>query len=112
MRPPQHVTEEQACEIGMHPLVSRNELVAERQARHQATLLQPEDGREGSAEENALDCGERDEALSESRACIRDPTKGPVGLPLDARDCFYSVEKMLALSWVLDVGVDKQRVSF
>ena len=33
MRPLQHVTEEQARKVGMHSLVPRNKLVAERQDR-------------------------------------------------------------------------------
>jgi len=38
---------ESTGEIRVKPLVARNELVRERQARHHAPLLQPEDGTEG-----------------------------------------------------------------
>jgi hypothetical protein len=44
-------------------LVAADELVAEGEAGHQAALLEPEDGAEAAAEEDALDGGVRDEAL-------------------------------------------------
>lgn len=76
--------EEQASEVGVHTLVARDELVGEGQAGHETALLQPEDGREGSAEEDSLDGGERDEAVGEGRVLVGDPAEGPVGLLADA----------------------------
>jgi hypothetical protein len=43
---------------------------------------------------------------------VRDPTEGPVGLALNARNCFDSVEEVIALGGVLDVSIDEERVSF
>ena len=55
---PLQVAEEQACEVGVHALVTRDELVGEREAGHETTLLQPEDGRKGAREKDTLDGGE------------------------------------------------------
>lgn len=55
-----------AGEVSVQSFVARDELVAERQARHQSALLEPEDGAEATAEEDALDRGEGDEARGEA----------------------------------------------
>jgi len=34
--------------------------------------------------------------------------KGPVGLTLNARNCFDGVEEVIMLSGVLDVGIDEE----
>ena len=94
----------------MHALVTADELVGEREARHEATLLEPEDGREGAREEDTLDGGERDEALGKARPLVCDPAEGPVSLLLDAGDGVNGVEEVLALLRVLDVGVNEERV--
>ena len=106
-----HGAEEQARKVGMHSLVPRNKLVAERQDRHQATFLKAEDRGERSTEEDTLNC-ERDEMLHESRARIRDPAKSPTGFPPVAWDGFYGVKEMLALKRALNVGVNEQQISF
>jgi hypothetical protein len=46
------------------------------------------------------------------RPLVRDPMKGPVGLMLNARNCFDGVEEVITLGGVLDVGIDEERVSF
>jgi hypothetical protein len=105
------VREHEAGEIGVKSFVARDELVGEGESGHEATLLEPEDGGEGSCsagtvssgftricmqdrseskrtrEEDALDSGESDEALSEDGAVVRDPLESPLGLLLDAGDC-------------------------
>ena len=40
------VAEQEACKVGMKAFVARNELIGERQTRHEATFLEPEDGSE------------------------------------------------------------------
>lgn len=100
------MAEEEACEVGVHTLITADELVAEGEARHEPSLLEPEDGSEGPGEENALDGGERDEALSERRTLVRDPLEGPVGLLLYARDRLDRVEQVLAFGGILDVCVN------
>lgn len=60
----QHGVEE-AGEVPVQALVAGDELVGEAEAGHEAALLEPEDGAEGAGEEDALDGGERDEALGE-----------------------------------------------
>ncbi|KAJ8607525.1 hypothetical protein MRB53_040235 [Persea americana] len=81
------VREEQAGEVGVHALVARDELVGEGQARHQAALLQPEDGRERAREEDALHGREGHEAVRKGRRLVRDPAESPVGFAPDAGDC-------------------------
>jgi len=118
---------EQAGEVGVETLVTGDELVGEGEAGHEATLLEPEDGGESTAEEDAFDRGEGDEALSEGGVAVLDPANGPVGLLANAGDynlgleerCKYSgrkltgingVEEMGPLGRLLDVGVDEERV--
>ena len=43
---------------------------------------------------------------------VRDPTEGPIGLVLNARNCFDGVEEVIALGGVLDVSIDEERVGF
>jgi len=38
--------------------------------------------------------------------------EGPVGLALNARNCFDGVEEVIMLGGVLDVSINEERVSF
>ena len=80
------VGEQEASEVGVETLVTRDQLVGEGQAGHEAALLEPEDGGECTAEEDTLDGSEGNEALGKSRLLVIDPSKGPVGLLADARN--------------------------
>ena len=80
------VREQQAGEVRVQTFVARDELVGKGEARHQSALLEPEDGCEGAAEEDALDRGEGDEALGEGGVLVLDPFDGPIGLLTDAGD--------------------------
>ena len=80
------VREEKTGEVGVKALVSRDQFVREGQARHQATLLQPEDGRERAGEEDSLYSCESDQTLGEGRVLILNPLDGPIGLLADTRD--------------------------
>lgn len=42
------VREQEACKVGVETLVTRDELVREGKSGHQASLLEPEDGRKGA----------------------------------------------------------------
>lgn len=110
MRTLEQVAEQEARKVGMHALVTRDELVGEGQPRHETALLEPEDARKGPAEEDTLDGGKGDEALREGAALVGDPVACPIGLLLDARDGLDGIEQVLALSGILDVGVDEERV--
>ena len=60
--------EQQASEIRVHALIARDQLIREGQARHEASLLQPENGAKGAREENALQAQpQRREEGGESR---------------------------------------------
>jgi len=58
--PPPEVTEQEASEVGVHTLITRDEFVREGQAGHKTAFLEPENGREGAAEKDALYGGECD----------------------------------------------------
>jgi hypothetical protein len=78
--------EEEAGEVRVHALVARDELVGEGEARHETALLEPEDGREGTAEEDTLNSSECDETVGEGGVLVGDPSQCPVGLLADAWD--------------------------
>ena len=72
----------------------------EGEARHQTAFLQPEDRSKGTREE-ALRGGEGNEVFHKRRMLVRDSMEGLVGSALNARNCFDSVEKVIALGGVL-----------
>ena len=65
--------EHEAGEIAMKAFVARDQLVAERQTRHESSLLHPEDGGERAREEDALDGGESDDAFGVGGVVSVDP---------------------------------------
>ena len=102
---------EEGGEVAVEAFIAGDVFVGEGEAGHQAALLEPEDGAEGAGEEDALDGGEGDEALSEGGGG-GDPLDGPVGLALDAGDGFDGVEEAGLFLGVLDVGVEEEGVGF
>ena len=94
----------------MHAFITADELIRERQAGHEASLLKPEDGSERAREEDTLDGSKGDQALGKSRALVGDPMQGPVGLALDTRNGLNGIKEMITLSRVLDVRIDEKRV--
>ena len=60
-----HQLVNQASEVAMQALVAGNQFVREREPGHQPTLLQPVDGAEAAAEQDALHGREAHEALVE-----------------------------------------------
>jgi hypothetical protein len=106
------VAEQQTSKVGVHTLVTADELVREGETGHQAPLLEPEDGSEGVREKDILDGGKRHQAFGGCRLLVRDPAYGPVGLALDARDSLDSVEEIFALGRLLDISVDEERLGF
>jgi len=77
---------EQASKVGVHSLVTGDELVGEGKTWHQATLLEPEDGSKRTGEEDTLDGGKCDQTAGKRRVLVGYPAESPVGLLLDARD--------------------------
>jgi hypothetical protein len=65
----------------------REEEAGEGKTGHETALLEPEDGREGTAEEDTLDGGECDETVGEGGVLVGDPSQSPIGLLADAWDC-------------------------
>ena len=55
---------EEAGEVSVDALVSRDQLVGEGKAGHEATFFEPEDGTEGATEEYSFNGSEGNEALS------------------------------------------------
>lgn len=71
----------------MHALVTGDELVGEGETGHQTAFLEPEDGGEGAAEEDAFDGGEGDESLRKGGVLVGNPFQGPIGFFPNAGDC-------------------------
>ena len=90
-------------------LVPRDELVRECEPGHEPTLLEPEDGAEGSREEDALDDGECDQTLGKALGLL-DPLERPVGLLGNTRHRLERIEESLLLRAILDVRVDQEAV--
>lgn len=88
------VAEHETGKVGVESLVARDQLVREGQAGHEATLLEPEDGREAAAEEDALDGGESDHALAKVGVLARDPVHRPVSLFLHTGQRLDRVEQV------------------
>jgi len=77
-------------------LISTDELVAECESRHDTTLLQPEDGREGAREEYALDGCKRTETFTVRRIVAVHPLQCPVSLPLHTWQRLDGIEEKLS----------------
>jgi len=73
--------------------VARYEFVAEGKSGHDASLLEPEDGAEGSAEEDAFHGCESHQSGREAVSTV-DLLEGPVSLLLDGREVFDCVEQL------------------
>jgi len=71
--------------VRVESFVSRNQLVAEGQAGHQAALLEPEDGRKASGEEDPFDGGVGDDPLGIGNVLGRDPVQRPLRFLLHGR---------------------------
>mmetsp|Transcript_43084 Transcript_43084/g.134054 ORF Transcript_43084/g.134054 Transcript_43084/m.134054 type:complete len:545 (-) Transcript_43084:27-1661(-) len=98
-----------AGKLRVQALVPRDQLVGEGQARHEAALLQPVDGAEGAAEEDALHGCEGHHALGEAVLPIH-PLHCPVCLLLDGRHRLDGLENLVLLRRIADVLLDEQRI--
>ena len=63
--PPPEMTEQEASKVGVHTLVTADQLVGEGETGHEPAFLQPEDGSERSGEEDTLDGGECNKTFTE-----------------------------------------------
>ena len=99
-----------ACKVRMEPLIPGNEFIARRQAGHQAPLLDPEDGAEGPAEEDALDHGKSNEAGGKVLFRRLDPAPGPVGLLADARNSLNGPKGLELEGLVVNVRINQKGI--
>lgn len=83
---------EEAGEIGVQPLVARDELITKSEAGHEEALFQPEDGAEASAEVDTLHAGEADKPLGKTAAAA-DPSLRPLRLLRHARHRLYRLRR-------------------
>ncbi len=105
-------TVEEAGEIGMKTLIACNELIGESEAGHDPTLLEPEDGAEGSAEEDTLDSCKGEETRGEIGLGGVNPLERPLGLLLHCGDGFDCMKDVRLLFRVIDIRVDEEAVRF
>lgn len=68
------VGEEQAGEVGVETLVTRDEFIGKCQTGHETTLLHPEDGSKSTTEEDTFDSSKCDQTLTECRLGVIDPS--------------------------------------
>lgn len=100
---------QQASKVGMQTFVSADELVRERQATHETTLLEPEDRSKRAREEDALHTGESNQPYPEGHV-VGDVLHRPIGLLLDTRNVFHSLEQKVLLLLVLHIRLDQEAV--
>ena len=94
------VLEEQTGKVGVQALVPRDQLVAEGETGHQATLLQPEDGGETTGKEDSLNGSKGDDALGKAGVIGVDPLQRPVSLLLHGGNGFDRVEQVVLLDGI------------
>lgn len=104
------LAEEQAGKLGVHTLVTADELVGEGKAGHKTTLLKPEDSTEGTGEEDTLNGGKTHEALGKGANARVHVTHGPLSLLADAGKGLKGVEEASLLTGILNVSVDEEGV--
>ena len=101
---------QETCKLHVESLVARNELVACRQARQQSALLHPEDGAEGTAEEDALYCREGNQTGRKVGILRVNPVQSPLSLLGNTRNGLRGVEDPVLLFLVCDIVVNQERV--
>lgn len=104
-----HEGVEMAGKVGVQALIPRYQLVGEGQSGHQRAFLEPEDGAEGSREEDALHSCKGDQPLMEGPLVVH-PLHGPLRLLADDIDIGNGGKEVVLLIGVLDVGIDEERV--
>ncbi len=102
---------QQAGKVAVEALVAGDELVGEGEPGHEAALLEPEDGAEGTGKENSLNGREGHQALRKGIRLV-DPVHGPLGLLLDAWDGRNGVEEVSTHRWGFDVRIDEEGIRF
>jgi len=101
---------QEAGEVAVEALVTRDELVGESQARHEAPLLEPKDGAEAPREKDAFNRRKRHQTLRKRRHFRVAPFERPVRLLVHARHRFNGPQQVRLLGLVPDVGVNQQAV--
>jgi hypothetical protein len=100
---------DETCEVGVHALISRDELIGEGQTGHQASLFEPEDRTEAATEENALDACECHKSLCEG-ALISNPFQGPLSFLSYRRNVLNGIQQKVFLGKVRNVSVNDERI--
>ncbi len=96
---------EEAGEVGVHSLISRNKLIGESKAGHETAFLKPEDSAEGATEEDALNGSEGNKTLS-IRIVRANPFDGPISLLGHNWNVRGRLEEEVLLSCIADICVD------
>ena len=92
---------QQTGEFCVHTLIARNKLIGCREARHKAAFLEPKDGTESTAEEDALYGCKCHQPGREISFFGLHPLNSPLGLLLDARNRVNGLEKFRLFGIVL-----------
>lgn len=96
----------------MQTFISRDEFVGEGQARHEASLLEPEDGSKRTREEDTLDGSECYDTFTKGGFLIGNPGERPFGFSCNGTHRLDGIEELDALGGFADVSVDEEGVDF
>ena len=83
---------QQAGEVSVQALISGDELIGKSQPRHEASLLEPEDGAEAAGEVDAFHTCKRDKSLCKAAGGTY-PVQCPLSLLLDTGNGLYCLQK-------------------
>ena len=89
----------------MKALITAYQLVRKRKAGHETALLEPKDGAEGAAEEDALDACKCYKSLNEGGVGPH-PLESPLGLAFNRRDSIDGLKEACLLLGILDELID------
>ncbi len=101
---------QQTGKVRVQPLITGDELIGCGQTRQDAALFDPEDGAEGSTEEDSLYRGKGHETRGPVGLLGIHPLKSPLGLLLDTGNGLNGPQNIGLLGPLLDVRVDQQRI--
>ena len=92
--------------VSVHSLISADELIAECEAWHKPSLFQPENGAEGSREEDTFDGCECNQTFGKAAGCLN-PLERPICFLRNAGDVGDSFEEEVFFFGVLTEGVNQ-----
>jgi len=91
MWPPLQMAQHKTSKIGMETLITADEFIAEGEAWHQPSFLEPEDGAEAATEKNTFYCCKCYQSFG--KAAVINPAKRPFCFFLYSRYGIYGMKQ-------------------